>query len=531
MPHLRFSRFLSVLITLFLFTSPSFAQNCTPLLLELRISFLHPAHAPFRNGIATIQLKVFPYNGDARGDNINRLLLKYAAPFSRLGLPIDNTGAGVRPQASVLAQPFKVLPEAHSGIYDPAVAAKSPSVGAKSVTFWSKVGDWFTWDNLVGAAQFGLGFVPILGGAIDCGKGTYQAISGGAVDLVEAELGCLGMTVDALSPVLVAINAPTGVTTAVVFKPIIVALKALNTISRNFRGGIRTALLNIIEDYFTRADDFALLIKRLATLKYSADLWFEGFFDGGVARAREFSESLDTLAGKVMSSVGCPIRRSRIRIAPQSVNECLLDVWGIFNENILNAFSKGIDGNTIPTGFVTKNAKKRAVDFVNRNYDMYLNEGFDPNSARQELLNFVEGIKVPDGTRSTTTWISPKGLKYRPESDPTVRHRIRHLLDKHYWNGNPLFAGKSKFDLKSEADLMDFFEDYWTKIKSGTLYPAGSCLPSPRNPNRVECIIQHTSEIGNDIRDPSGLAKTDIFTFVYDLPDQFVTSFPGVGGP
>jgi hypothetical protein len=56
------SRILSVLITLLLFTSPSFAQNCPPLLLELKV------------------LKI----SSAQGDNINRFLLKYAAPFSRL---------------------------------------------------------------------------------------------------------------------------------------------------------------------------------------------------------------------------------------------------------------------------------------------------------------------------------------------------------------------------------------------------------------------------------------------------------------
>ncbi len=380
------SRILSVLITLFLFTSPSFAQNCPPLLEFKVIVFVQtpyvkivpqgrlwifrqsqrnadgsvtvptnlkaldstgqvisslntkndiffsddsaqpdaykppnqpsstPAHAPFRNGIATIELKVFPYNGDARGDNINRLLLKYAAPFSRL----SPASAGLRPQASVLSQPFKVLPETYTGITDTAVSSKSPSVGAKSVGFFAQIKSWFTWENVSSTAgqvaQFGLGMIPVLGGAIDCGKGYVNFFTGAEVDLVETELGCAGMTLDAVMTAAAIVNCVINCPVYATNKAIMTALKSVNRISKAVDGWMSKAIKGLLEKFLSRGIGYATeFIERIGNLKFLKELDETG--------ERVLLEKADDGIGGLVKA--CALGLSRSRVMPQAVeDEC-----------------------------------------------------------------------------------------------------------------------------------------------------------------------------------------------------------------
>ena len=109
------SRILSVLITLFLLTSPSITQKCPPIL-EFKVFIVQiPSNSP-------------------RSDQITRVLLNklYVSSLE----PTDNSGATSRAIGGV--RTLTVQPENFSGIYSSEVAAKSPSVGAKSVSFWSR---------------------------------------------------------------------------------------------------------------------------------------------------------------------------------------------------------------------------------------------------------------------------------------------------------------------------------------------------------------------------------------------------------
>ncbi len=206
-----------------------------------------PPSAAFHNGIATIALKIYP-STSPRSDDISRALLNQV---SVAGGASGLSSRPVQTRVSTISQPFKVLPNSYSMIYSSEVAVKSPSAGAKSLSFWSGVGDWFTWGNISSAAgsvaQFALGFVPILGGAIDCGKGAYALIAQTDVDLVETELGCLGMSVDAIMTAAAIADACTTCPAYLGNKAIMIALKRVNQISRIAEGVLSKTIKYVVE--------------------------------------------------------------------------------------------------------------------------------------------------------------------------------------------------------------------------------------------------------------------------------------------
>ena len=224
------SRILSVLITLFLLTSPSITQKCPPIL-EFKVFIVQiPSNSP-------------------RSDQITRVLLNklYVSSLE----PTDNSGATSRAIGGV--RTLTVQPENFSGIYSSEVAAKSPSVGAKSVSFWGQIGSWFTWENVSSTAgqvaQFGLGMIPVLGGAIDCGKGYVNFFTGTEVDLVETEIGCIGMTFDALSGAVALATACGSCPQYAIIKSVLVASRWANRISQSVRGAITRALGKVLRKF------------------------------------------------------------------------------------------------------------------------------------------------------------------------------------------------------------------------------------------------------------------------------------------
>jgi hypothetical protein len=273
-----YSRFLSVLITLLLLASPSFAQNCPPLHLEFKV------------------LKISYSRGD-------------------------------------------VLSESYSGISDSAVAAKSPSVGAKSVGFFQQIGNWFTWENVSSTAgqvaQFGLGMIPVLGGAIDCGKGYVNFFTGAEVDLIETELGCAGMTLDA---VMTASAIASGCTTCPAYlanKAIMTALKSVNRISKAVDGWMSKAIRGLLEKFLSRGIGYATeFIERIGNLKFLKELDETG--------ERVLLEKADDGVGGLVKA--CALGLSRSRVMPQAVDdECdPIEAANIFSKVANKLKEKGI---------------------------------------------------------------------------------------------------------------------------------------------------------------------------------------------
>jgi hypothetical protein len=228
-------------------------------------------------------------------DQITRVLLNKLRVSSLQPLP-DNTGAS--PQAIATPLELKVLPEQFSGIYTPEVAAKSPSAGAKGIGFWAGVGEWFadaanatgTWvvntaDSVrkdpAQVAWFSLGFVPVLGGAIDCARGYYNFFTSQDVDLLETEMGCVGMSLDAVMVAGGIVSACATCPAYLANKAIIISLKTMNRISKTLDGATRTALKKMFErlrnaPILRYPEEAKKLITRVENAKFAKGVIDEG---------------------------------------------------------------------------------------------------------------------------------------------------------------------------------------------------------------------------------------------------------------
>jgi hypothetical protein len=480
MPIFYFSRFLSVLIALFLFASPSYAQNCPPLF-EFKV------------------IKVLA----ARGDNINRLLLKYAASFSRL----SPASAGIRPQASVLAQPFKVLPESYAGIYDSGVAAKSPSVGAKSVSFFQKIGDWWgiagQWANNTVAsikddpaqvAWFGLGFVPFAGGAIDCGKGYISFFSGAEVDLVATEIGCVGMTLDAIT--VLSLRPETLVAT----RGVLGTLRAFNQLSRAWRGAITRIAKELLERFLNKAMTASELIDELFKSKFMV----RAFVEGGQGTARK----LEDLGAEMLESCGIPLPRAKLILqagtpsplcGPQAFK--FLRLMSVASDAIAQGFGKTVD-----------DAVTSALEWQAR----YKAKSIDPIDAIQEIENLGKAADkslVANGVR--TPWTTPVGLEYPiiPNLNNIEGTRVIHVLE-HSITGN---VNKTLINLNPN-EMLGFIDETYEKALRGNYQvkrPAHNssviCIDLSSNTNAISNILQfikpnQLQNLDTDVgRPPTGL--------------------------
>ncbi len=272
-----------------------------------------PPSAAFENGIATIALKIYP-STSPRSDVISRALLNQVSVAS------GASGLSSRPvQTRVSVTPLRVLPNSYSMIYSSEVAKKSPSAGAKSLGFWNQVGDFFTWDRISsvagGVAQFALGFVPVLGGAIDCSKGVYALITQSDFDLVEVELGCVGMSVDAIMTAAAIADACTTCPAYLANKAIMIALKRINQISKAVEGWMTKALLGLLERFRERGVFYAKeFIDRIGNLKFLKEM-----DDAG---EKVLLEKTDNIVGDLVKA--CTIGpRSRIITTRGNPDECL----------------------------------------------------------------------------------------------------------------------------------------------------------------------------------------------------------------
>jgi hypothetical protein len=328
-----------------------------------------PPSAPFKNGIATIKLKIYP-STSPRSDDISRVLLNQVSVAAGAS-PLSSRP--VQTRVSTVAQPFKVLPNEYSMIYSSDVAKKSPSAGAKSLSFWSQVGDFFTWDRISsavgGVTQFALGFVPVLGGAIDCAKGAYALITQSDFDLVEVELGCVGMSVDAIMTAANIADGCVGCTAYLANKAIMIALKRINQISKAVEGWMTKAFLGLLERFRERGVFYAKeFIDRIGNLKFLKEM-----DDAGETVLLEKS---DDIVGDLVKA--CTIGpRSRIITTRGSPDECL-------PQDAINLFAKA---GTKIDGVISKQ------EFVDLTSDLSKTPGLDNVLKKIETAGVEANVK------------------------------------------------------------------------------------------------------------------------------------------
>jgi hypothetical protein len=221
----------------------------------------------------------------------------------------DNSGAS--PQAIATPLELKVLPEQFSGIYTPEVAVKSPSAGAKGVGFWSRIGDWFNGTvetvqkDPIQAAWFGLGFVPILGGAIDCAKGAVNLITNSDVDLVETELGCAGMSFDALSSAVAIATLCGNCATYAIVKPVLIAARWANKISQSVKGALTRAFKNFLKKLTPTT--FVTFFDDLKELGFLSKM-----FTAGDTAALKSSDNLIENIVKIGCTIPIPLPKTKL---------------------------------------------------------------------------------------------------------------------------------------------------------------------------------------------------------------------------
>jgi hypothetical protein len=426
--------------------------------------------APFINGIATIPLKIQPANSN-RSDQITRVLLNKLRVSSLQPLP-DNTGAS--PQAIATPLELKVLPEQFSGIYTPEVAVKSPSAGAKGVGFWAGVGDWFNGTvetvqkDPIQAAWFGLGFVPYLGGAIDCGRGIVNLFTGAEVDLLASEIGCIGMSLDAIATLSLRPE------TLVATRGVLGTLRVVNELSRAWRGAITRLGKLLLERFINGAMTAGQLIDELIGSKFMTRVWLEG----GESATRK----LEDLSAEMLEGCGLPLPRAKLVMLAAPL--CGADAF-----KFLRLMNTASDALAQGFGLIADDAVKTALRWQSK----YKAKNIDPVNAIQEIENLgkaADRTLIASGVR--TPWNSPIGLEYPIIPNPSNLEgtRVIHVLE-HSITGN---LNKTLINL-NPSEMLEFIDETYDSALRGN-YPVKRpahnssviCIDLSSNPNALSNI-------------------------------------------
>ncbi len=416
----HFSRILSVLITLFLFTSPSFAQNCPPL----------ESNSPALEQSITTQFEYIE-----------------------------------------LEQPI-------------------PTVATRSQTFWGNIGDWFT-KAIPATVEFAIGMVPIVGTGIDCVKGAFHLATNQDVDLFETELGCIGMSFDALVTAATLAGQLQVTVSYPILKPIMFAMKVVNRASIRFSGAARTALIKTVErlglarSITAYRNEATKLITRISNAKFTKGVIDESGENAG-------GKALDDTAKEILES--CKLPFSRQGVQPLAV-QCGLnadDYWDLVNQtgNSLGDFARQMNlGNPNAYPFPKEWATLLIKDWSSR---YRINESqiraalpitdFE-EWILKELGNFTKAADrslVNAGT--LTEFFSPGGLRFKVGSvDKTrVLHVIEHSGDGIANANKSIFANAAGIKLNADK-MFEFLDNTWTGLRSGRLLPKNP--PSPRSNN------------------------------------------------
>ncbi len=438
------SRFFYALIALLFYASPTLARDCQHQSQILEFSQT---------------LKICP-STSPRSDDISRALLN---KVSVAGGASSALMRNPQTRVSTISQPFKVLPSSYSMIYSSEVAVKSPSAGAKSLGFWGHVGEWF--DNTAQAiakdpiqvAWFALGFVPILGGAIDCAKGALALITNNEVDLVDAEMGCIGMSIDAV--LLASAQVPEEASV----RGIMGTLRLINKASHAVEGAITRALGTLFEKFFSRG------IK--ASVDYLLDL---SFLKAVFERSKTTFENFDRLIAKLTKR--CLGTRSNSRSIETRASAC---------EELEQGILRGL------TSDARKELQKAFVGYsddeicqiINEFGDMYIERSAKSADEITEQLRRL-GKSVQGSSAPSDFWESPIGLKFG--NDPDYGNRVKHILERHYNSVNPDFASKSRFHLDYDfAEVMQEIDDIAKRYFEGL--PANEVSRKLGDPSTI-CI-------------------------------------------
>jgi hypothetical protein len=326
-------------------------------------------------------------------------------------------------------------------IYSSEVAVKSPSAGAKSLSFWGNVESFYTWDRISsivgGVTQFALGFVPILGGAIDCAKGAYALINQSDFDLVEVELGCVGMSVDAI---MTAASIADGCTTCPGYlanKAIMIALKRINQISKAVAGWMTKAFLGLLERFRERGVFYAKeFIDRIGNLKFLKEM--------DEAGETVLLEKSDNIVGNLVKA--CTIGpRSRIISTRGNPDECLpheaLDIFAKAGQRAKSVISE--------------------QDFVNLTSEV---SGI-PGLRRVDPTNELGGGPL---TKLATGKLDESGAGGAIEE---MRYAAKHKADLDVEMGKPIATsrGNTEIDLVwRDAEGKLHYDDVKSSLKSGS---------------------------------------------------------------
>ncbi|NJK43905.1 MAG: hypothetical protein HC933_06110 [Pleurocapsa sp. SU_196_0] len=237
--------------------------------------------------------------------------------------------------------------------------------------------------------KFGIGFVPILGAGIDCATAAVNLITNSEVDLLQAELGCIGMSIDAIT--LLAARPETTVAT----RGVLGTLRALNIISRNARGAMTRVGLLLVERFRSKGMNALEFVTELFRSQYLTRF----FFEGGEQAAR----NLDELAERWLTACG---------ISPRSLlllETNALPLCGTQAHKFLRLFSEASDALTKGFGYGAADVVQVATEW----YGKYVAKRFDPLETMQEIQNLgkaADNALVTSGT--ITKWISPEGILY-----------------------------------------------------------------------------------------------------------------------
>ncbi len=185
---------------------------------------------------------------------------------------------------------------------------KVPVVISAPKSVGQRIGEFFSW----GAMQ-ALGLLPMVSGAIDCGKGAYALIANTEVDLLETEIGCVGMSLDAVMTAAAIADACATCPGYLANKSIMIFLKTVNRISTAAGGYLSRGILALFEKFrngLISASEFIAKIGEFSGLKAL-------FENGGEAALRDAEDVM----GKLLA-LGCSVVKTRVSDRATPPTDC-----------------------------------------------------------------------------------------------------------------------------------------------------------------------------------------------------------------
>ncbi len=319
-----------------------------------------------------------------------------------------------------------------------------------------RIGEFFSW----GAMQ-ALGLLPMVSGAIDCGKGAYALIANTEVDLLETEIGCVGMSLDAVITAAAIADACATCPGYLANKSIMIFLKTVNRISKVAGGYLSRGILALFEKFRNGLISAGEFVARVQEFGFLKQLFEEGG-EAGVNKAENFlKDILERCASGVRS----------IRITTRAV-ACDVDAAKFLE--LLNkagsAISKAFPGMTLTEAlllcerwlgrYYQNEAAIRAAYGVTGNFDEWV---------LKQLENFgkaADRALVAGGTK--TEWISPAGIKYGIDRQHGTK--VIHILE-HLPNAVTAGPGDTFFNLASN-EVFGLIDEAWLSSTKFIIDPA-----------------------------------------------------------